>query len=1523
MSKRLTKTIWYGSDVDSNGNPILPSTHGGLDGLNYGELFLHLSNGKATLWTLSSDGKIVEITGGGSEVDMSSYLLKSIWDKAFEIRTDSQGTEYIFGKIPVVTQYGITMYSGDGVDVPSIASGLPFDERTIWYNPDTQQIEVIGGTGGGSGEGVSNFWDLSGIPSWITNSKPKYTYSEIEGTPDLSGYATQTWVKNQGYLTQHQDLSGYQTKITSSNKLAYSLISGTPTSLKNPNALSFGSKSYDGSAKITLTAGDLGALTSHQTIYTLTFASGTFASGNFTANSANKTINIPTTTSHISEGSNLYFTNTRAINALAETLKAYVTLSGSQTITGEKNFTGGLKVNGSPIYYDSTKKYWKLEGDLLVTGGVTMYGSDSSFTPSTIMDAIAVDGTTISKSGGVLKVVGGTGGGVADSVAWVNITGKPTFATVATSGKYSDLSGLPTIPTIPSSLKNPYSLTINNSGGTAQVTYDGSAAKSLSLTKAMVGLGNVENTALSTWTGTNKIATLGTITSGTWNGSKIANAYLANSSVTISGESVSLGGSITQSALRTALGLGSNAYTSTAYLPLTGNASSATKLQIARTIWGQSFDGTGDVSGNLILGNGHIARNDGSGTARTLISFDTNSTLFNYGLAGQGYKTYIEGNEIIFRYGTGHTRGMTILSSGNVGIGTATPSAKLHVSGDILSTGGITTNNSVTINGIKLSKSKDGVLYLDGNLVVKGGVTMYGTDATSSPSILDSLPIASTSSKGIAQFNPSDFAVKDGVVSFIGSVDGGVASYVAWGNITGKPSWIGSSKPSYSYSEITGAISTTELQNYLTQNSYLNVTSGDNRYLKLSGGTLTGKTSISARLSITNGAYLEFVDKNESIRLLGVYPNKNDLSYYDGAWNKVWHEGNFNPSNYLPLSGGTISGNYGALIIHRTNENSSLIKYSNSSGVLGHLGFNSSQEPFVYKGTDTTNQYKIWHTGNDGEGSGLDADLLDGVQLNELFTSLSSGSTNKLSITIGGVTKNLTTLYASYTNNFRVVWDNPTSGTYELNDLVGGIVRHYGSGGSLNNAPSSFGNGAVLALSNCTKGLSGQLAWNIVHNSTTNVTNKLWWRAADSTNGFTYSQWKQIAFTDSNVASATKLETARTIWGQSFDGTGNVSGDVTLDNKSFIKCCDTSGNSYNTFGLNASNLLLIGYGTYGAGYATSIYGGNIRLYSGTSGAANFILDSSGNVGIGTTAPDYKFHVVGTSHINGEASFNSSVTLKGTGSTTARIIMSRSSYNYINYPADGSLCLGTSNASASTQLFIDGATGNVGVGTVAPSAKLHVVGNSHLKGTIFVTNADATTTVEDSGKIKFNSLNTRDDFRSPYIQAIHQGNYSRKRLSIFQSNATNYTDDFVEAFTILPNGNVGIGTASPTSKLHVSGDILATGAMTFYSMRKLKNVVDERGLSLSELSTIKPTRYTWKDGRDNRLHFGGIADDVQQVLPEVVYSTSDGILTMDYGNAAFAVASSLIKPVIDHEKRIAMLEAENKQLRQEVERLKSA
>jgi hypothetical protein len=61
---------------------------------------------------------------------------------------------------------------------------------------------------------------------------------------------------------------------------------------------------------------------------------------------------------------------------------------------------------------------------------------------------------------------------------WATLQGKPTFATVATSGNYNDLNNKPTIPSIPGSLPNPYALTFT---GYQSKTYNGSAAVSVAI----------------------------------------------------------------------------------------------------------------------------------------------------------------------------------------------------------------------------------------------------------------------------------------------------------------------------------------------------------------------------------------------------------------------------------------------------------------------------------------------------------------------------------------------------------------------------------------------------------------------------------------------------------------------------------------------------------------------------------------------------------------------------------------------------------------------------------------------------------------------------------------------------------------------------------------------------------------------------------------------------------------------------------------------------------------------------------
>ena len=74
--------------------------------------------------------------------------------------------------------------------------------------------------------------------------------------------------------------------------------------------------------------------------------------------------------------------------------KHYVTLDTSQTISGEKDFTGGLLVKGNEIVWDE-RGFWKLDGDLLVTGGIVSYADNPTYTPSTVMNALVLDNQTL------------------------------------------------------------------------------------------------------------------------------------------------------------------------------------------------------------------------------------------------------------------------------------------------------------------------------------------------------------------------------------------------------------------------------------------------------------------------------------------------------------------------------------------------------------------------------------------------------------------------------------------------------------------------------------------------------------------------------------------------------------------------------------------------------------------------------------------------------------------------------------------------------------------------------------------------------------------------------------------------------------------------------------------------------------------------------------------------------------------------------------------------------------------------
>lgn len=122
--------------------------------------------------------------------------------------------------------------------------------------------------------------------------------------------------------------------------------------------------------------------------------------------------------------------------------------------------------------------------------------------------------------------------------------------------------------------------------------------------------------------------------------------------------------------------------------------------------------------------------------------------------------------------------------------------------------------------------------------------------------------------------------------------------------------------------------------------------------------------------------------------------------------------------------------------------------------------------------------------------------------------------------------------------------------------------------------------------------------------------------------------------------------------------------------------------------------------------------------------------------------------------------------------------------------------------------------------------------------------------------------------------------------------------------------------SNSIKLYVAGNIVATGEIAWNSSRVLKDIIGGAPtyMSLRDMLKIRPYRYTWKDKRDERVHAGGIADEVKEVLPEVIMTDAKGIHSMDYGQAAFTVATSLT-PIV------AELKRENRLLRKEITKLK--
>lgn len=959
-----------------------------------------------------------------------------------------------------------------------------------------------------------------------------------------------------------------------------------------------------------------------------------------------------------------------------------------------------------------------------------------------------------------------------------------------------------------------------------------------------------------------------------------------------------------------------------------GIVKQADQLVTARSLWGQSFNGTANVSGNM-TGVGNI--NTSAAPAGTIY---TNNWFRSKGSTGwysedHGGGWYMSDNTWIRNFGSKDVYLSNRLSvNGNVGIGTTAPSHKLHVLGEIYTT------TKVNINGIILEKDSNGDLKVNGNLYATGGISAYGaSDGTSSSgglngsvkSYADALKLTSESLSEIA----SAYSIKQLSIR-ITSLEGGSATSIS---VSGGGNAVTSvTKNGTTISVVKGSTFLTAHQSLA---GYMKTATADAKYMYHSRNNIVSDLNSFA----TNSAAHIYEMNNVTNR-----PNSN-------PWVQVmnWGTGDSNfgflLANDYSADGHMyfrqkISGSWKSwkTIIDSSNIGSQSVNYAASAGsvawtnvsgrpstmknpsALSWSGYSSGS----YDGSaaksisipNNTNQLtngagfitaSASITGN--AATATNADKLDGIHANGLLTAISN-SDKGISITVGGTTKsvpNISVNYAdeSFQTNLLYSYDERTN-EYAPYELPKGIILRFQN--KNNNGLNSGGYYGLLNWRSYGIGhdLSGGYPFQIAYLQSGDLCTRV------GIGDESWSSWKTLACLDSNVASATKLQTARTIWGQSFNGTANISGsmtgvgDMTLDAGARIK--HGSGNLY--IG-NSDNSNWIGVQDICS--QSSIGDGNWSLR--TSGAAHF-KDTTIN---GTATIKNLLSLVDGSHKGLKmgstyiSSLDGEVILQG--NTALRFGNDAWDYNqWAGLKYDHSrktVYLGIADGS----IFKANSAQSGGVINLKQGISSVYTPELYAGGDIYHTGVYRMLWKNSKASTYLNVMNISQDDNG--ILTIGYGNFASNKNVVLEGYNLNFrvgNDSGMKSMWLnYNNGN---------PVLSLDGNFYATGGVTAYKSSDERLKHDIHGVDSLAIIKAMGGTVAFRYNADNKDSIGWIAQRVlhNTFMQDLVEKDDKGFLKINYWSPKLiAVAFGAIEQVDDE---VSRLKRRVRDLENEVEQLKS-
>ncbi len=228
------------------------------------------------------------------------------------------------------------------------------------------------------------------------------------------------------------------------------------------------------------------------------------------------------------------------------------------------------------------------------------------------------------------------------------------------------------------------------------------------------------------------------------------------------------------------------------------------------------------------------------------------------------------------------------------------------------------------------------------------------------------------------------------------------------------------------------------------------------------------------------------------------------------------------------------------------------------------------------------------------------------------------------------------------------------------------------------------------------------------------------------------------------------------------------------------------------------------------------------------------------------------------------------------------------------------------------------SGNIGIGTTTPVARLSVKGAGTNTGLLAqFTNSTDTSRLRllDNGTMNLSGNSTG------FLMTLLNGTGGGSGLSIttqtVSSSATilGASNSSSEVFSVKANGNIGIGTTTPSEKLTVDGNArfttVTSGAYAFdlnltadgvlttsASDERLKRDItrlDSKD-TLDRMMMLEPSSFIWKEG--GAYDLGLIAQEVEIVFPELVFTNgADGFKGINYSRLP-ALLISAVQAIVD-------------------------